>query len=292
MALGKRRREAEEPQSDWGPVATESNQMPPQKQGRGRASDGVRKTAKSVAKTRHKPVARTPKTRISNKPKEAGRGVETLATPNMLGIYHQSFPGPGFQQGCAVEDVDGQLIWVEGRAVEEVMGKIYRTAQQTQQQQQDETADELFEIPQDFEPAGLRALLLATEAEWTRGAVQEIKCSLCPDVKLKKWGDFRRHGKYSEVHPLKIHICGHCGDYFARPDSLGRHCNQRPTKCRSTTPMKAAMKRRVTQNTHEEFLGKLERGEDIEASFLEIMKEKFPDSSKKQRRGKKERGWA
>jgi len=262
--------------------------MPPQKRARWRALDGARKKARSVAKTCHKPVARTPKTRISNKPKEAGRGAERLAIPNAPGIYHQSLPGPGFQQGWAVEDVNGQLIWVEERAGEGKMGEVDRMAQQTAQQQQEDTTDELFEIPQDFEPAGLRALLLATEAEWTRGAVQEIKCSLCPDVKLKKWGDFRRHGMYSEVHPLKIHICGLCGDYFARPDSLGRHCNQRPPECRSATPMKAAMKRRVTQNTHEEFLGKLERGEDIEVSFLEIMKENFPDSSKKQPRGKKE----
>jgi hypothetical protein len=133
VALGKRRCEAEdsEPHGDGGPVVVvDTHGMPPQKRARG--GDGVLKTARSTTRTRHKPVARIPISRINGKPKEAGRGAERLATPNAQGIYHQPLLGPSFQQGRADQTLDGELIWVEGRVGAEVMHHISSTVQQQQ----------------------------------------------------------------------------------------------------------------------------------------------------------------
>jgi hypothetical protein len=67
----------------------------------------------------------------------------------------------------------------------------HRTDSTAQQQEE----EEYFKIPKDFK-AGYRALLVATQADWARGAVREIKCRLCPDAKSKKWGKFKRHGNW------------------------------------------------------------------------------------------------
>ena len=34
-----------------------------------------------------------------------------------------------------------------------------------------------------------------------------------------------------EAYTLKISFCDCCGDFFARRDSLERHCKNRPPKC-------------------------------------------------------------
>jgi hypothetical protein len=215
-ALGKRRREAEEPQGDGGLVGINAHDVPPQKRARGGTS-GILKAKRSAAGTRHNLVARIPKTRFECKPKEAGRGAERLATPSAHGIYHQSSPGPSFQQGWAVEPADGKPNWVEGSVDEDAAHRIDSTVQQQQ-----EEATELFKIPRKFKP-GYRLLLQASEADFARGAVQTIKCRLCPDTKLKDFEEFKRHCKTMETHPLELHFCDRCGDYFARSDSLKRH---------------------------------------------------------------------
>jgi len=48
-----------------------------------------------------------------------------------------------------------------------------------EQQQEQAQEDKLFEIPQDFE-TWHEALLVATQADWVRGVVKDIKCRLCP----------------------------------------------------------------------------------------------------------------
>jgi hypothetical protein len=246
-------------------------------------TSGILEAKRSAARTRHNLVARIPETKINGKPKEAGRGAERLATPNAHGIYHQFSLGPSFQQGRMVEPADGKPTWVEGSVDEEAAHRIDSTAQQQQ-----EEATELFEIPRKFKP-GYRLLLQASEADFARRAVQTIKCRLCPDTKLKDFEEFKRHCKTTETHPLEIHFCDRCGDFFARRDSLKRHLNQPPAECRKVTPVKAAEKRRVTEEEHENFIRRLEHGlttgEGIGRSFSRIIKDKYPESSKKRTGG-------
>ncbi|KAF8476297.1 hypothetical protein DFH94DRAFT_846372 [Russula ochroleuca] len=134
--------------------------------------------------------------------------------------------------------------------------------------------------------AGLR--VAATQADWARGSIREIKCQLCPNTTLKTWEDFKWHCNTKEGHPLKISFCEKCGDFFARSDSLESHRGKPPTECCSVTREEAFEKRRETQRTHDEFLARLEgllrTGEgDIVMPFSQTIKEKYPDSSKKRR---------
>ena len=252
--------------------------MPPQKRARGRVS-GILKARQSTSRTRHNLLARIPEQQKGNAPKEAGRGAERLATPNAHGIHPQSLLGPGFQQGWVVKPADGEPTWIEGSVDEEAMHHIDSTVPQQQ-----EEATELFDIPRIFKP-WYRLLLQASEADFARGAVQVIKCRLCPDTKLKDFEEFKRHCRTTETHPLEIHFCDRCGDYFARCDSLKRHRNQPPAECHMVTVKKAAEKRRVTERTHQDFIRRLEHclmtGKNIGKPFSQIIKEKYPESSKK-----------
>jgi hypothetical protein len=158
------------------------------------------------------------------------------------------------------------------------------------QEQQEEQGDaRLFKISNRLKPI-YKALLLTTEADLARGTVREIRCRLCPDTMLKTWLDYKRHCDTMEAHPLKISFCKSCGDFFARPDSLARHQKTPPPGCTSVGPAKAAEKRRVTQIAHDEFVerleGCLEAGEDVGKPFSQIIKEKYPDSSKKSKKSK------
>jgi hypothetical protein len=265
-----------------GASVVDGHEMPPHKRARGVKPNGILKAARSAPTTHQKSVVRTPKPKINSKPKEAGRGAEKLRIPDSQGIHHRSLLGPSLQQGWAVEAADGQLIWVEG-SVEEM---THRTDSTVQQQG-------CFEIPRDFK-TGYRALLVATQDDWARGAVREIKCRLCPKAKFKKWGEYRRHCDCIESHPLSIYFCEDCGDYFARSDSCQRHCKNRPPECLQVSPERADAKRRATQRAHDEFIGRLEGylttgEEDIGMSFTEIIKDMYPDSTKKKRiRGSRE----
>ena len=296
VALGKRHREAEEPHGDGGLAEVDTHEMPPQKRARGGSvTDGILKAARSAARTRHKPVARIPKTTVNGKPKEAGRGAERLATPNVQGIYHQPLPGPSFQQVRAEVAPDGQQIWVEGREEEEALHHIRSTVRQQQQQEEEQEEEEesvSHKIPRILKPRH-REFLVATEVELARGVVQDIKCRICPNAPLKTWEDFKRHCDTMEVHPLKISFCDLCGDFFARKDALVRHRKHPPAECKKVTPEEAAAKCRETKRAHVEFVGHLREclrtGEDIGKGFTQIIKEKYPESSKKSKSDNKER---
>ena len=184
-----------------------------------------------------------------------------------------------------MEPADGKLTWVEGSVDEEAVYDIDSTVQQ-----QHEETTELFAIPRIFKPEyGL--LLQASEADLARGAVQTIKCRLCPQTRLKNFEEFKRHCRTTEAHPLEIHFCDPCGDFFARQDSLKRHLQKPPPECTKVTPVKAAEKRSVTRQEHRAFIQQLERGlmtgEDIGKPFCQIIKEKYPESSKKRTGGSK-----
>jgi len=176
--------------------------MPPPKRDRGsKVVEGILKKAKqSTARTRDKPVARIPKTKINGKPKEAGRGAERLATPSAHGIYHQPLRGPSFQQGWSVEPAHEQPSWVEGSVSEEAAHYIDGMVQQQ------EEAMKFFKIPRRFKPIH-RLFPQASEADSERGAVQAIKCGVCLGTEVKDFGEYKRHCNTSETHPLEIHFC-------------------------------------------------------------------------------------
>lgn len=279
-ALGKRRREADQPLGDGG-LATHTDEVPPSKRARGGGSArGILK----AARTRHKPAARIPKQELICKPKEAGCGAERLATPSSQGIYHQSLPGPSSQQGWAVSAADGTPTWVEGSVDEKEVNHIDNV------QQQQEEATNLLVIPRIFKPE-YWLLLQTSEADLVRGAVQAIRCRLCPGRVIKNFDDFKRHCETSERHPRNIHFCDRCGDFFARSDSLKRHRKKPPPECLRVTQVEALEKREVTVQVHEDFIRRmdhgLETGEGIERGFSEIIKERYPKSSKKRTGGRK-----
>jgi hypothetical protein len=267
-ANGKRRHD----DGEVAPVVTNSHEKLPQKRVRRGRANGIPKAARSAPRTCRKPVARIPKQGMNSKPKEAGRGAWRLATPDSQGIYHQSLLGPSLQQGWVEEAADGQLIWVEG-SVEEVARCTDSTVQK-----QEEAQQEYFEIPRNLKPE-FKVLLLATQTDLACETVHEIKCRLCPDAKFKKWSDFMRHCKCSEIHPLTIYFCDYCGDHFGRSDACRRHSNHRPPGCLQVAPEKADKKRRVIQQAHDEYIKGLSGGDT--RSFSQIIKELFPSSSKR-----------
>jgi hypothetical protein len=279
LALGKRRRE--EPQGLGAQIY--HHQVRPQKQGRSGQTKGILEATQSTARTSHEPVARIPIQNINCEPKEAARRAERLAAPNTQVFHRRPLQGPSFQQGWPGQTADKELVWVEGRGVEEPVQQ--EQEQQQQQQQQEEVVHKYLEFPNIFKP-GYRALLAATQTDRERGSVRQIKCRRCPDATFKTWNDFKRHCNTKELHPLKIYFCDDCGDFFARPDSLKRHREHPPAECLSVTREKAEEKRSETQRIHNVFIaslmGFLRTGEDdVGTPFSQIIKEKYPESSKK-----------
>ena len=181
-------------------------------------------------------------------------------------------------------DVNLKPTLVEGSVDEEAAHYVDNTAEQ----HQEEETNKLFAIPGKLEP-GQRSLLQASDADFARGAVQEIKCRICPNKKLKNFHEFKRHCNFTEAHPLVIHFCGQCGDFFAHPDALARHNKERhrPRECREAKPDMAVQKRIATEEAHEEFLRRLEHcmatEEDIGKPFSQIIKDKYSESSKKRK---------
>jgi hypothetical protein len=258
-------------------VAAGDYEAQPHKRVRGEVSGGILEAAQSMARTRRRPETRVPTITNNNTSEEAGGGAERLATPNAQGMYHHSSLVPSSQQGWVLTNAQGQqLPRVEGRVEEEASHHMAGAVQQDE--------GHLFQIPNDFHK-GYRILLAATEADWTRRAVDEIKCRLCPNTRFPKWEDFKRHCRVTEAHPLEISFCDHCGDFFARTDSLKRHRNRPPYECLNVTPDGAEEKRRETEREHSDFMGRVERslttGEEIGAPFAHIIKQMYPESSKK-----------
>jgi len=58
-----------------------------------------------------------------------------------------------------------------------------------------------------------------------------------------------------------------------------------PRECQDISPEKAREKRDVTERAHDKFKNRLERcqetGEDIGKTFVQVIKEMYPDSCKK-----------
>ena len=247
----------------------DSHKVLPQKEFDGGELDGFLKRAVlSVNDTLHEPVVRTPKKTV-NASKAVGHRARMPTPSNAQGMHCQSFPGPGYQQGWMVTSAQGKKPWVEGR----MEGDAWQGATKIP-----------IRIPANLDK-GYRTLLVATEAEWGSGTIQAIMCRICPDTGFRTWERFKRHCDTAEAHPLTIAFCDHCGDFFARSDSLRRHRSRPPLRCRNAEPEKTEQKRRATERVHKEFKEELERcrktGEVIGMHFAQVIKEMFPESSKK-----------
>jgi len=229
---------------------------------------------------------------INTKSKAAGSGVERLAALTVQGVSHRSLHGPSVQQGLTGAIAQEQLPWVEGSA-EGVTGYHIDIAASKENNVVDNVKDSGPEEAESgtrfYIPRGLdtrqRALLDATPDDWARGTVRVLKCRLCPGAGFSNWDIFRRHCSTMEAHPNKISFCRHCGDFFARSDSLIRHYDRRPHECRNVSPAMAETKRRETERVHAECEERLERclrtNEDIGRPFAQIIKRMYPDSSKR-----------
>jgi len=146
------------------------------------------------------------------------------------------------------------------------------------------TKDNLFYISKRLNE-DFKSFLKANSEDFARGSLYELKCKLCPAADLTTWDDFARHCKTAEAHPLEIFICRHCGDFFARYDSLQRHSKNQPPECLRVSPREAENKCTETTRIHEEFKKNLkyylETNEGNWRPFAQIIREKYPDSSKK-----------
>ncbi|KAI0293342.1 hypothetical protein B0F90DRAFT_1822119 [Multifurca ochricompacta] len=279
VRCGKRRRA----DNDDGREA-DSYESRPQKRGKKRGKGRmtaleVLDAAGSTSRARHKPATRT-SSEISAKSRVVGRGAEKLAASNTQGVYHQFLTGPSVQQELVGTTVWGKLPRVEGRVQREGM----QEQDEDEDGNQERTVGDYFLIPKRLKDR-YRALLVATEADWDSRTVREFKCRLCPRAGFATWEEFKRHCDTMEAHPLRILFCDHCGDFFARSDSLRRHKKNRPAECVKVMPDMARVKLAETTRLHDEFKARLESclrtGEEMGKPFGMIIKERFPGSSKK-----------
>ena len=223
---------------------------------------------------------------VKAKSEAVGCGVGRLATPTAHEVHHQPVPGPSVQELMGTT-ARGKLPWTEGSEEELMWHDMISVAKQQDiaiSAKNGEREGEAFRIPKRLGERH-RGFLRATSEDWERGSVSMLKCRLCPSAAFGNWEDFKRHCDFSEAHPLKIEFCEHCGDYFARMDSLKRHQASRPPECLSVTPTEAEAKRRATNNVYKTFKNKLEDylkdDEEIGTPFAHIIKEMFPSSSKR-----------
>ena len=181
--------------------------------------------------------------------------------------------GLSVPQGSVGLLVQEQPSWVEESVQVDIRRDIGSSApQQIVVQENAEDGEDLREIPGTLTERH-RLMLLTTQAERERGGVRTIKCKLCPDMQFSKWATFRRHCKESEMHPLKLHYCDWCGDYFARIDSRNRHQKSKEDACRKTSHDDAMQKKEKVGRLFMSFAARLtcclERGEEIEPTFSE-----------------------
>jgi len=106
-------------------MGTRTHEVPPQKRARGGGTTkGILKAAGSAADP-PRASGQDSQMRIDSKPKAVGHRAERLATPSAQGIYHQTLPGPSFQQGRVLDAANGKLTWVEGSVDEVRSGAPY-----------------------------------------------------------------------------------------------------------------------------------------------------------------------
>ncbi|KAI9444031.1 hypothetical protein H4582DRAFT_2071627 [Lactarius indigo] len=249
-------------------------------------SQGILEVEGPSSKDQHKSATRDPKKGINHISKAMRRGARVHAATSAQGLYDRFLPGPSVQQELA-EAITQELTWVE----ECVQGEEPRRMEGTGQQQDHvvrngawmEEGGLLFPIPKSLRERYSK-LLIATGADLERGAVNELRCRLCPRARFSAWEGFKRHCDTIRVHPWDIYICDHCGDYFGRSDSFMRHRRRRPQVCQKAVSERAEAKGRDIKRLHEDFKARMVRclddGGNIGVPFFAMVKAKYLSASK------------
>jgi hypothetical protein len=285
MMLGKRSRVVEGT-SDGTHAVDDSYGCDPRKRVKAKmAANEALEAVESSSRARHKSSTKTPVS-INRKFEEAGSGAGRLAAPNAQEVYYQSLPGPSVRTELEGTTVQGQLPWVEEREEEATRHNASRVLHQQVRSGSARDGEEAhFWIPS--LSGRHRSLLDATPDDLARESVHELKCRLCPRAGFSDWERFKRHCDNSEAHPREIWFCQHCGDFFARKDSLKWHQEKRPSECYKVTPAGAEAKRIVVKEVHDVFEEQLEEylqtNEGTWTPFSQLIKELFPDSSTSKR---------
>ncbi|SRR6266403_1595835 len=131
----------------------------------------------------------------------------------------------------------------------------------------------------------MRLAATGLEADWTRGAVHEIRYQSCPDSGFKSWEGYKQYRKTTETHPVVISFCEYCKGCCAwrlprlAPQQTPYRVSQRHIGAEEN------MKRRETKRVHKDFIERLEcsltTGEDMGISFAQITKDMYPEFSMK-----------
>jgi hypothetical protein len=283
--LGKRPRVGKET-SDGIHAVDDSYGCGPRKRVKAKmAANEVLEAAGSSSRARHKSSTKTP-VPINSKFEAAERGAGRLAAINAQEVYYQSLPGPSVWTELVGTTVQGQLPWVEEREEETQHFASSVVQQQAHSRSARDGGRVYFRIPMRL-GGRHRSLLDATSDDLARGSVRELKCRLCPGAGFSHWEGFKRHCEHGEAHPQEIWFCQHCGDFFARKDSLKRHQERRPSECYNVTPAEAEAKHTVVKKVHDAFEGQLEKylrtNEGTWTPFSQMIKELFPNASTSKR---------
>jgi hypothetical protein len=255
------------------------------------ATIGVSEVGGSTNRTCRKPAVKAP------------AGVNTSKAvgfrADMLMILSAQGGDQLLQEPSVQQESTGTTVQEEFPSAEEGVQGAPRYQCDTMMQQEEEevhsmedgklgaTKNNLFYISKRLNE-DYKSFLKANSEDFARGTLYELKCKLCPAVDLTTWDDFARHCKTAEAHPLEIFICRRCGDFFARYDSLQRHSKNQPPECLRVSPREAEDKCTETKRIHEEFKKnlkyRLETNEGNWRPFAQIIREKYPNSSKRGRR--------
>jgi hypothetical protein len=294
MDLGKRHREADDDLDDGSLATDDGHELRLREKGKTKVATtvGVLKVAGSTNRTDRKPAVKA-LTRINPTSKAVGYRAGVLMTPSAHRGSNQLLHVPSVQQestAIATQESPSVEGGTQGATRSQSNSIVQEEAEVFSMENgtSEETKDNVFHIPKRLKE-DYRLFLEATSKEFEQGTLHVVKCKLCPGVTFKTWDHFTRHCKTAELHPLKLLFCDHCGDFFARRDSLRRHSNNRASECDDISQQEAEGKRNETRAIHRVFLNNtkayLETNEGTWTPFAQVIKKKYPNSSKRLKRG-------
>ena len=234
-------------------------------------------------------------TRVKTTTKAVGYKAGMLMTPSAHGGGDQPLHVPSVQRESTAMATQEEWPSFEGSTQGATRGQSERILQEEAEVfgmetgLLEETKNNVFHIPKRLKE-DYRLFLEATSEEFKQGTLHVVKCKLCPGVTFKTWDHFTRHCKTAEPHPLRLFFCDHCGDFFARRDSLERHSNNQASgECHDGSKQEAEAKRNETRAIHKEFLDNtiayLKTNQGTWTPFAQVIKERYPNSSKRLKRG-------
>ena len=289
--LGKRSRETYEIYCNISAGADDDDSSNESQEREKLSADRVLEAAGSTKRIRRTPANRT-LTIINGKSKAMGRGAGRLASTTARGVYHRSSSGPSVLQVSVGALAQGKSPWTEEREQEETRHDTDSNLPHERQNPEIAEDPSGHAIPTTL-TTWQRLLLQTTQADVERGAVNVIKCRLCPTEVFKTWACFSRHCKDCEEHPAKIKCCERCGIYFGRQDSKKRHTDSATKACCAATPAEAAWRKHRAEQLLAAFQARVEHclgaGEELGPKFAAIARAELPSKSKKVILSKKRR---